>query len=411
MSANPFLHSDKFAGKRLHLGVTGSVACYKAAELLRKFLAMEMAVSVTLTAAAEKFVSPLLFESLGAQPVYKTMFADENIFAHLEPGDVADCMLVAPASANFLAKMANGLADDLLSCQYVAFQGPVLAAPAMNPRMWAHAATQKNIASLIACGVEIIEPGIGKMACGSEGQGRLAELEEIFLLVLRRLSPSDMAGKHVLVTLGPTREPWDGVRFWSNPSSGKMGSALATAAWLRGAAVTAICGPAEHVFLPAGVQRINVQTAAEMFAQAEQLWPNVDMAAFCAAVADFAPMPLSNNVKIHKSELPSEFTVNFSRNCDILATLANNSKGKRKILGFAAEMASSPDEMAACARKKLLAKNADLLACNSIDPASSSFGASQTAMAIVDKNDNAEFWPTRSKADLAWDLWSWLLKI
>ncbi|MDE5879256.1 MAG: bifunctional phosphopantothenoylcysteine decarboxylase/phosphopantothenate--cysteine ligase CoaBC, partial [Desulfovibrio sp.] len=237
----PFAESGTFAGRHLHLGVSGSVACYKAVELLRAWRRLDMEVSATLTAGAQEFVRPLLFASLGASPVYGGMFEPgQDVFAHLEPGRSADAMIVAPASAGLLSRLATGAASDMLSAQALAFAGPLLVAPAMNPRMWAHAATQENVARLRARGVTVVGPDTGAAACGDQGQGRLAGLSAIFLAALRALAPQDMAALRVLVTLGPTREPWDGVRYWSNPSSGRMGAALAACAWLRGATVTCL---------------------------------------------------------------------------------------------------------------------------------------------------------------------------
>ena len=226
--AAPFDQSTRFAHKRLHLGVCGSVACYRATDLLRAWLKLGIHVSVTLTDGARRFVTPLLFESLGALPVYGGMFEPgQDIFAHLEPGQRAQAMVVAPVSADALARLAHGAAADMLSAQALAFDGPLVLAPAMNPRMWTHPATRANAALLEQRGARFVGPDRGGTACGDEGRGRLAALPEIFLAGLRALAPQDMAGLRVMVTLGPTREAWDGVRFWSNPSSGLMGAALA----------------------------------------------------------------------------------------------------------------------------------------------------------------------------------------
>ncbi|WP_300774772.1 flavoprotein, partial [uncultured Desulfovibrio sp.] len=225
-----------FAGRRLHLGICGSIACYKMADALRALLKMGLHVSATLTDGARQFVTPGLFEALGAMPVFtnhaprQDCFGEEA-FAHLEPGQRAEAMLIAPASADALARLAGGRACDMLSAQALAFDGPLLIAPAMNPRMWANAATQENVATLRRRGARILAPGNGSTACGDQGQGRLVSSDELLLACLQALAPQDMAGLRVMITLGPTREPWDGVRFWSNPSSGRMGAALATAAW------------------------------------------------------------------------------------------------------------------------------------------------------------------------------------
>ena len=283
----------RLVNKRLHLGVCGSVACCRAADLLRAWRALDLHVSVTLTPGARQFVTPLLFAALGAAPVYTDMFTPgEDVFAHLEPGQHAHALVVAPASADALARLAHGAANDMLAAQALAFDGPLVLAPAMNPRMWAHPATQANAALLQERGAQIVRPGCGGTACGDQGEGRLAPLTDIFLAGLRALAPQDMAGKKVLVTLGPTREAWDGVRYWSNPSTGLMGAALAVCAWLRGAAVTAVCGPGVSYALPRDLDRRDVTNAREMHAVAAALWPGMDMGIFTAAVADFSPKPL-----------------------------------------------------------------------------------------------------------------------
>ena len=316
MSASPFHNSRRFAGKRLHLGVCGSIACYKALDLLRALHALDIHVSVTLTDGARRFVTPLLFEALGAMPVYGRMFEGDEVFDHLEPGQRAQAMLVAPASADALSRLATGAASDMLSAQALAFDGPLVVAPAMNPRMWRHPATQDNVATLRRRGAEIVVPGCGGTACGDTGQGRLAPVEDLFLAALRALSPQDMAGRRVMLTMGPTREKWDGVRYWTNPSSGTMGAALATSAWLRGAEVTAVCGPG-CPDLPAGVERIGVGSAREMFEAASDCWPRMDMGLFCAAVADFSPEPLGPQ-KFKKEGQQDGFSIRFTANPDIL---------------------------------------------------------------------------------------------
>lgn len=403
-----------FAGRRLHLGVCGSVACYKAADALRALLKMGVHVSVTLTRGARRFVTPGLFEALGALPVYTDAGADrdsfgEEAFAHLEPGQRAEAMLIAPATADALARLAGGRACDMLSAQALAFDGPLLAAPAMNPRMWANPATQDNVALLRRRGVRVLTPESGVMACGDEGRGRLASLDEILLAALRALAPQDMAGRRVMTTLGPTREPWDGVRFWSNPSSGRMGAALATAAWLRGAEVDAVCGPGCPP-LPEGVRRHDVRSAREMFEVARELWKDADLGAFCAAVADFSPVPYGE-AKFKKADGAGGFSVNFTPNPDILRTLSLSRREGQKALGFAAETAPDMDALMALVRGKRERKQADLLAGNAVNAPGCGFGTDDNSMAVQDKNGREEIWPSQSKADVAWKLWSWLLSV
>lgn len=412
MKANPFYKSAVFAGRKVHVSICGSVACYKMCDFVRSLLAMDLAVSVTLTAAAQKFISPLLLKALGADPVYGQMFEGDAPFAHLEPGHEADLMLVAPASADMLAKMAQGLCEDLAACQYVAYGGKTLVAPAMNPAMWAHPATCANARVLADRNVEFVGPAIGKVACGDQGAGRLAEPCDIFLACLKALSTQDMAGLNVLVTLGPTREYWDGVRFWSNPSSGLMGSALVTAAWLRGADVWAVCGPEVDVQLPGSINRIDVTSADEMYAAAMKLWPEMTIGICCAAVADFAPVSNGNaqNAKISKNSLPETFTVEFRRNHDILAALGKD-KGERKLLGFAAQIAPDLQALAPYAHEKLGAKNADLIAANRVNGDDGAFGSELNTVLGVDRSGEEKIWQALPKADIAWNLLTCLLKL
>ena len=400
----------RLQNRRLHLGVSGSIACYKAADLLRHLLSAKINVSATLTSGAQHFVKPLLFSSLGASPVYPEMFTGEETFAHLEPGQSCHALLVAPASANLIARMAAGLAQDMLSTQLLAFAGPVGIAPAMNTLMWQNAATQANIATLKSRSVTIIGPDTGELACGSKGQGRLAPMPCLFAEALRLLAPKDMAGETVLVTLGPTREPWDGVRFWSNPSTGAMGASLALSSWLRGARVYAIAGPGiDSDLVPPlpGLELCKVKTAKEMLFKAEGFWPEVTMGMFTAAVADFAPVPYGSG-KFKKATSPDGINVSFTPNPDILATLSARRDGKR-ILGFAAETASDDAELMALARLKLERKGVNVLAANNVRQAGSGFGTGTNAMAVVDRSGRQEHWPLQSKMDVAWDLCTWLL--
>ena len=411
MAENECLFSDssQFQGKRLHLGVTGSVACYRACDLLRLLKKIGVQVSVTVSRGARQFVTPLLFEALGAMPVYAdTDSQDGAPFAHLEPGEIANALLIAPASANCLARLAHGAAQDMLSAQVLAFQGPVLLAPAMNPKMWQNKAVQANVRLLREFGCEILVPGFGSCACGDTGQGRLSATNELFWAVLKALSPKDFTGHRVMLTLGPTREFWDGVRFWSNPSSGRMGADLAIACWLRGAEVDAICGPGVAFALPASIQRHNVTSAREMLVKARELWSNVDLGIFSAAVADFAPDAQALPQKCKKAEYPEHFDLAFHKNADILMTLASCKRPEQKILAFAAETACDMDELLALAKAKRERKGADLLAANSVSFKDSGFVSKNNTMAVVDGEGRCEQWPSLTKADVAWRLCTWL---
>ena len=396
-----------FAGRRVHLGVCGSVAAYKAIELARLFQKADMFVSSTITEAACQFISPLTFEGIGASPVYTKMFDDtqNSCFSHLDPGFVADVFVLAPASATTLARLATGMADTMLAAQSLAFHGPLVLAPAMNPRMWGHPATQANVALLQQRGATVVGPAGGNVACGEEGVGKLEDINTIFLHTLKALSPQNLAGKSVLVTLGPTREQWDGVRFWSNPSTGHMGGVLALAAWLRGASVVAVAGPGTKP-LPKGIHTVPVTSAKEMFAAAEAHWHKADIGIFTAAVADFSPVPFGP-AKFKKTTASQDLTVQFTPNKDILATLSLAKSNNQKVLGFAAET----DNMQERTRGKLLAKKAHLMAGNTIGVPGSGFGSTTNTMFVVDANGKEEHWENMSKADIAWRLLDWLLTL
>lgn len=401
----PHYRFTGFMGRRVHLGVTGSIAAFKALDFLRVLLEADCLVSATLTDAAARFVTPLSFEALGASPVYGAMFApapDQGAFGHLEPGQVADAMVIAPASANTLAKLAHGLADDMLSCQALAFPGPRIVAPAMNPRMWEAPAMRRNWDMLGVLGFIRVEPEAGNVACGDTGTGRLAPLEEILVATLRAISPQDMAGKRVLVTLGPTREPWDGVRFWSNPSSGTMGACMAMAAHLRGAEVTVVAGPTA-LSLPRDISVVPVRTALEMHQACMDLWPTMDIACATAAVADFRPIPHGPD-KFKKAGATS-LTVNFEANPDILMALGESRREGQQLIGFAAETGDPRDEAA----RKLEAKRLDLIAANDVSLQGSGFGAASNEMFVLDRLGRRESWPVLPKTEVAWRLWDHLL--
>lgn len=402
-----------FQGKRVHLGVSGSVSAFKALELLRAYYKADLRVTVTLTSAAQQFVTPLSFRSLGAELVYSAMFAgaggelagDYDPFGHLTPGAEADAFVVAPATATSLQRLACGAAEEILSAQALAYSGSLIIAPAMNPRMWMNPATQENCDTLRRRGHIIVQPDSGEMACGDSGDGRLPDLATIYLETLKAMSPQDLAGQKVMITLGPTREDWDGVRFWSNHSSGLMGAAVAVAAYLRGANVHAVCGPGAP-WLPAAIHRHDIASAREMFAVASDLWADMDIGVFSAAVADFSPEPYGQQ-KFKKSEATDGFSVNFVPNPDILATLGKNKKATQLIVGFAAET----DKLEESVRKKLISKNADLLVGNLVGVADSGFAGVKNTAILHDKSGKLEGLPTLRKGDLAWRIFDWLLAL
>ncbi len=399
---------------RLHLGVCGSIAAYRSLDLVRQWQDAGFGVSVTLTPAAMEFVGVLSFEALGASPVYAAMSGDPRIstpFPHLEPGQNVRAMIIAPASAATIARLAQGGADALLACQALAFRGPLVIAPAMNPAMWEHPAVQANAALLRSRGCLLVPPALGRTACGEQGRGRMADVRLVYLAGLRGALPKDFVGVKALITLGPTREPWDGVRFWTNASTGVMGASLALALWLRGAEVHAICGPGTP-WLPAAedipdapMYRYNVTSAREMFAIASELWPEMDIGLFTAAVADYSPVP-SGAEKFKKSDAPDGFDLHFAPNPDILKTLAASRRQIRpqKVMGFAAESGN----LQAAVYGKLRAKQADMLVGNLL---SDGFATSSDKVFVVDRLGREEAWPQLPKPAIAWRLVSWLASL
>ena len=394
-------------GTPVHLGVTGSVAAYKSAEILRALQELGLDVCVTLTQAAAHFVSPLLFESLGATAVYSSLWnTPESSFGHLEPAQHAKAMLIAPATANTLAKMAHGIADEILSTQYLAFQGPVLVAPAMNPRLFEAAATQANLSLLASRGIKILEPGCGEMACGETGKGRLPGVEYMVAELLRSITRQDMSGVNVMVTLGPTHEYFDPVRYWSNPSTGLMGACLAMAAWLRGATVTVVHGPVKMWF-PPDVRTVSVTSAKQMFDASMDLWPSQDMGLMSAAVADFSPVPHIGEKFKKRDQKSDTFTIEFSSNPDILRTLGQNKAPRQKLLGFCAETSN----LTHWASFKLQEKNCDLIVANNVVQEGSGFASPTNAVYVLDANGRAETWPILPKAEIGWRILEWMTQL
>jgi phosphopantothenoylcysteine decarboxylase/phosphopantothenate--cysteine ligase len=399
-------HPSYFAGSRIHLGLTGSVAAYKLLDFCRDLLGADIWISASLTQAGSRFVTADSLRALGVTPVYQSLFQEpDQPFPHLEPGHEADALLVAPATANFLAKMANGLADDLLSSQVLAFPGPVTVAPAMNPAMWEAAATQANVATLRRRGVNVVEPASGDVACGDAGRGKLPPTGEIGYQVLRGLAPRDLQGRKVLVTLGPTREHLDPVRYWSNPSTGKMGAAVASAAWVRGAEVHCVCGPCTPD-LPAGISMTRVQTAHQMHDACLEIWPEMDIGCLCAAVCDFRPSRFLGE-KLKKKDVPAgDMDIAFSPNPDILRALGGMKTPSQRLVGFAAETCQ---DMETEARAKLRSKHLDGIVANWVGCENSGFGSDVNSVLLVGATgvvDSLENW---TKADIAWHLWDWIL--
>ncbi|HEX2491800.1 MAG TPA: bifunctional phosphopantothenoylcysteine decarboxylase/phosphopantothenate--cysteine ligase CoaBC [Blastocatellia bacterium] len=389
------------------LGVTGCIGAYKAAEILRGLQRRGAQIRVVMTRHATEFVRPLTFEALSGQPVIVEMFDRPNYatIEHITVAREADLLLVAPATANIIAKFAHGVADDFLSTVYLSNTNPVLIAPAMNVEMWNHAATQANIKILRERGVLFVEPGVGYQACGEVGMGRLAEPEEIAesaFEILRNLrsgsqesKSKDFAGEHVMVTAGPTVEDLDPVRFITNRSSGKMGYAMAEAARDRGARVTLISGPVS-LPPPENVETVDVRSTSEMFEAVMSRLHDVTVFIGSAAVADFRPA-LRAEQKIKKDGRKT-ITVELEETEDIIAAVgAAPNRERRVVAGFAAESQS----LLEYAERKLREKGLDLIVANDITRAGAGFGAETNAATILKRDGSRVELPLQSKRALA----------
>lgn len=385
---------SRLEGKRILLGVSGSIAAYKAVDILRKLQEQGADVRVVMTKNAERFVSRLTFETLSGNPVPGVGFQDweQQTIGHIDVTDGLDIALVAPATANVIGKVASGIADDTLTTSLMALDCPLIMAPAMNDRMYRNAVVQRNIASLKQQGVYFIDPGTGALACGTTGQGRLAEVELILQEVSDRLPSGSLSGTTVLVTAGPTREQIDAVRFISNPSTGKMGYALAAAAQSRGADVILISGPSE-IKSPRGMTMIRVKSAADMSHAVMKHIGSADIVIMAAAVSDFKPV-LSSDRKIKKQEAPSVFEL--ERTEDILNTISKV-PGKRLLIGFAAETDDHVDN----AIKKLKDKNLDMIVVNDLLKQGAGFAADTNIVTIIDKSGKQTELPLMTKTEIA----------
>lgn len=383
------------ANTKILLGITGGIAAYKTPDLVRKLTAQGAEVRVVLTQSAAEFVSPLSLQAVSGNPVHQHLLDPdaEAAMGHIELAKWADILLIAPATANCMAKLANGLADDLLSTLFLATTADVYLAPAMNQQMWKAAATQRNLSTLHWMGVTLLGPDSGEQACGDIGAGRMLEPMDI----VAGLSPSssdELAGKHVVITAGPTREPLDPVRYISNHSSGKMGFAIAEAARAAGATVTLIAGPVA-LTTPTGCSRINVESAEEMHAAAMDAVSNADIFIATAAVADYRAQSVQNN-KIKKSS--DELTLTFVKNPDILASVAALSPAPFTV-GFAAES----DNVAAYARDKLKRKNLDMIAANDITATGLGFNSDKNALHVFWSDGDKQL-SAKPKQELATEL-------
>lgn len=364
------------AGRRVLLGVTGGIAAYKAVLLARLLREQGAEVQVVMTPAATRFVGPDTFAALTGRSVHSDVFERSDVVLHVRLAREADAAVVAPATANVLAKLALGLADDLLSSTLLEFTGPVVVAPAMHSGMHAAAATQRNLAALAQAGVRIVGPVEGALAAGDEGMGRMAEPEDVAGAVEAALSArGDLGGRRVLVTAGPTHEPLDAVRFVGNRSSGRMGFAVAEEAAARGAATTLISGPT-HLPDPPGVEVVRVETAAEMREAVLARFGDVDAVVKAAAVADFRPTE-PRTEKLKKEHGAPE--VRLEPTPDILRELGER-KGERVLVGFAAETT----DLEAAGRKKLTGKYLDLVVVNEVGKPGTGFGAETNRAMLLD---------------------------
>src|SRR5262245_59380729 len=386
-------------GKTIVLGVTGSIAAFKAVEVLRRLTTSGANVVAMMTRTARRFVGPLTFQTLSRHPV----MLDEDAFRSTDPrmkhiwmAETGDLVLVAPATADIIGKYANGIADELLSTFLLTTVAPVLLAPAMETNMYTNPIVQNNLARLKAVGIEILEAQHGVLASGKVGQGRMVEPEQIVARVIERLTvpaiPNDLAERTVLVTAGPTQEPIDPVRFISNPSSGKMGYAIAEAARQRGAEVILVSGPT-NLTPPAGVRSVSVRTACDMYAAVLQAFERADVVIKAAAVSDYRPKQFFP-YKVKKTEDVQR--LELVRNPDILAALGQR-KGGRVLVGFAAET----EELMANARQKVQAKQLDMIVANDVSRAGSGFQSDANKVVILHDDGRVEDLPLMSKRQLA----------
>lgn len=382
-------------GKRILLIIGGGIAAYKALLLIRLLKSAGALVTPVLTRAGAEFVTPLSVAALAGEKVYTDLFdlTDEAEMGHIQLSRVADLIVVAPATADLLAKMAQGRADDLASTLLLATDTGVLAAPAMNVRMWSHSATQRNLATLRADGVRFVGPDEGEMACGEYGPGRLAEPEAIFAAIQGILQDGPLAGRHVIVTSGPTHESIDPVRYIANRSSGAQGTALAVALRDLGAEVSFITGPAA-VPAPEGVKVVRVETAAQMLAAVEAALP-AEAAVMAAAVADWRVANASGS-KMKKDGAGRAPALEFAENADILALVSKGAQRPKLVVGFAAET----DQVEAHATAKLQRKGCDWIVANDVSPETGIMGGSENAVTLISAA-GAEVWPRMAKDAVA----------
>ncbi|MEF1246016.1 bifunctional phosphopantothenoylcysteine decarboxylase/phosphopantothenate--cysteine ligase CoaBC [Vibrio owensii] len=374
------------AGKKILLGISGGIAAYKCAELTRRLIERGAQVQVVMTKAAKEFITPLTMQAVSGRPVSDSLLdpAAEASMGHIELAKWADLVLLAPATADLIARMSAGMGNDLLTTLVLATDSPVAVSPAMNQQMYRNVATQENIATLARRGMHIWGPAAGEQACGDVGPGRMLEPMQLVGLCEQFFQPKLLAGKSVLITAGPTREAIDPVRYISNHSSGKMGFALANAAAQLGAKVTLVSGPVS-LNTPAGVERINVSSAQEMHDAVMAHAPSHDAFISCAAVADYRPENVASQ-KLKKTENNDQMTINMVKNPDIVATVANMTEQRPFTVGFAAET----NDVETYARGKLVKKNLDMICANDVSVEGQGFNSNDNAITL--------FWPEGEQA-------------
>ena len=393
-------------GKKIVLGITGSIAAYKACYLIRGLIKQGAEMQVVITPSGKEFITPLTLSTLTGKPVVSEFFdrRDGSWHSHVQLGLWADAMIIAPASASTIGKMANGVADNMLITTYLSMKAPVFVAPAMDLDMYAHPSTQKNLETLRSYGNHIIEPGTGFLASNLEGKGRMEE-PEIIIEVLDRFftTKSDLQGKRVLITAGPTYEKLDPVRFIGNYSSGKMGIAIAEECAERGAQVELVCGPVNIKTNHHNINRTDVESAEQMYQTATKLFPDIDAAILCAAVADFTPASVADNkIKREGNKLMLELTPTK----DIAKALGQMKKQNQVMVGFALETNDEENH----AKEKLQKKNLDFIVLNSLQDEGAGFQHNTNKVTFIDKDGKTRF-PLKSKRDVAKDIVNKLVTI
>jgi phosphopantothenoylcysteine decarboxylase/phosphopantothenate--cysteine ligase len=382
-------------GKKIVLGVSGGIAAYKAAEFVRLLIKEEARVHVVMTKNAQEFITPLTFQTLSGNPVVTDLFTlieDEKI-GHIALADIAELIIILPATANTIGKIANGIADDFLSTLVMASKAPVLFVPSMNVNMWENKVLQKNIQRLVEVGYHFIEPGEGELACHWYGKGRLAELNEVIEKIEDLLSLKDLKGEKILITGGPTQEPIDPVRFLTNRSSGKMGDALARVARRRGAEVILITGPTSLPIPRGDIRVFSIRTAEEMREAVLAHMEGCSVVIKAAAVSDFRPKEISQK-KLKKADPRTSLELEKTR--DILKEIGKK-KGDRILVGFAAET----EDLMANARKKMMEKNLDFIVVNDVTKPDAGFGSDTNRVKILYSSGEVKDLPLMSKEEVS----------